>query len=412
MEKRFIVSPADFGAVGDGVTDNFEYFRAALDHLAELGGGTLTFPPTYQVYAFSAPLNIPSAVTIKGAGDLTTILKYTGSTRAALTTDVDAYNGIRLEDFHIDLSTNTNAVSGIDCRHGLMRGKFTNVRVTTNAANLHGIVVRGENPDSAGAANQGQFTNIFDNCIVKPLSGLHSGYGLYLFGADINDARVNNNVVIGGIYEGTSGGIYINGAGNTIIGADIEESPVGIVFAGDQTYKNTISGCYFDQPAVTTPIKLLASATQASIFCAYSSPGLNGPSNVSDLLGGGRQRYTLISDDTIYTKSVQADNVPKAWVLFTGSTGAIQKAFNVSAVTRNGAGDYTCSFTTALASANIGITGSVKYNTGGAYPGLFLTVHNSAGSFDASACRIDTIDNTNTPQDANTVFVQFYCFNP
>ena len=42
----------------------------------------------------------------------------------------------------------------------------------------------------------------------------------------------------------------------------------------------------------------------------------------------------------------------RAWVTFTGSTGAILAGYNVSSITRNGAGDYTFNFTTALADTN------------------------------------------------------------
>ena len=41
-----------------------------------------------------------------------------------------------------------------------------------------------------------------------------------------------------------------------------------------------------------------------------------------------------------------------AWVNYNGSTTAILASYNVSSVTRNGAGDYTINFTTAMADAN------------------------------------------------------------
>ena len=44
--------------------------------------------------------------------------------------------------------------------------------------------------------------------------------------------------------------------------------------------------------------------------------------------------------------------IPKAWVSFAGLSGTINSSFNVSSVTRNGTGDYTLNFTTALANAN------------------------------------------------------------
>jgi hypothetical protein len=59
------------------------------------------------------------------------------------------------------------------------------------------------------------------------------------------------------------------------------------------------------------------------------------------------------------TASTSADNVirgcAKAWVNFNGSSGAspvIRASYNVSSVTRNSTGDYTITFSTALADAN------------------------------------------------------------
>lgn len=46
------------------------------------------------------------------------------------------------------------------------------------------------------------------------------------------------------------------------------------------------------------------------------------------------------------------DSAAKAWVAFTGSTGAIQSSYGVSGVVRNSAGDYTITFSTAFANAN------------------------------------------------------------
>lgn len=44
----------------------------------------------------------------------------------------------------------------------------------------------------------------------------------------------------------------------------------------------------------------------------------------------------------------------KAWVNFNGTTspGTIRAQYNVSSVTRNGTGDYTVNFTTAISDAN------------------------------------------------------------
>lgn len=61
------------------------------------------------------------------------------------------------------------------------------------------------------------------------------------------------------------------------------------------------------------------------------------------------------------------DSAAKAWVSFTGSTGAILASYNVSGIVRNSTGDYTVSFTTAFASANYAC--SVTANQGGLITG-------------------------------------------
>lgn len=55
----------------------------------------------------------------------------------------------------------------------------------------------------------------------------------------------------------------------------------------------------------------------------------------------------------------------RAWVNFNGSTGAIRASGNVSSITKNGTGDYTINFTTAMPDANYAIIGTGESTTGG-----------------------------------------------
>jgi hypothetical protein len=54
--------------------------------------------------------------------------------------------------------------------------------------------------------------------------------------------------------------------------------------------------------------------------------------------------------------------IAKAWVQFTGASGGatINQSFNVSSITRNGTGDYTVNFTTAMPNANYAFTVSAE----------------------------------------------------
>ena len=50
----------------------------------------------------------------------------------------------------------------------------------------------------------------------------------------------------------------------------------------------------------------------------------------------------------------------RAWATFVGSSGAISGSGNCSSITRNGTGDYTFNFSTALTDANYAIIGTCK----------------------------------------------------
>jgi hypothetical protein len=53
----------------------------------------------------------------------------------------------------------------------------------------------------------------------------------------------------------------------------------------------------------------------------------------------------------------------RAWVNFAGATGTISASGNVTSVTRNGVGDYTINFTTAMPDANYALSGMAGNTT-------------------------------------------------
>lgn len=53
--------------------------------------------------------------------------------------------------------------------------------------------------------------------------------------------------------------------------------------------------------------------------------------------------------------SVQIGTLCRAWVYFTGSTGAVGRSFNVSSVTRNSAGNWTVNITNSLSATPVAV---------------------------------------------------------
>ena len=92
--------------------------------------------------------------------------------------------------------------------------------------------------------------------------------------------------------------------------------------------------------------------------------------------------------------------IAKAWVNFNGTTspGTIRSSYNVSSVTKNGTGDYTINFTTALADANYSIVGTssratVTGNDSAAITAELMNPGNTFSLKSTTQVRIVTIDN-------------------
>jgi len=61
------VTPQEFGALGDGVTDDLLAIRRAIAAVAARGGGELYFPPTGHPYLISNTISVPNGVTLVGS---------------------------------------------------------------------------------------------------------------------------------------------------------------------------------------------------------------------------------------------------------------------------------------------------------------------------------------------------------
>jgi hypothetical protein len=80
--------------------------------------------------------------------------------------------------------------------------------------------------------------------------------------------------------------------------------------------------------------------------------------------------------------------IAKAWVNFVGSSATITSSFNVSSVTRNGTGDYSVSFTTAMPNANYSIvaTGNQNLSAYGKFVNAPYSTSPTTSSFRMATC--------------------------
>ena len=82
-----------------------------------------------------------------------------------------------------------------------------------------------------------------------------------------------------------------------------------------------------------------------------------------DVDSSGKVRVTTLADSSGNNNSTPAEIASgrvKAWVNFNGTgTVAIRDSFNVASITDNGTGEYSITFTNAMANANYAVTGTV-----------------------------------------------------
>lgn len=190
-----IVSVLDFGARGDGVTDDTAAIQAALNASA------VVYLPK-GTYAISSAINFPSQTRMYGDGIGRTTIKATAS-GARITNASSRHDNIRLEDFTFD----GNNLATIGITLGVAGS------VGTLAASSSDLLLRvgiAQCTTSGLILNYVQYANIRE-CIINGTTG---GYGAYVNEcghATIEDTLFYSNqtgLFIGGDKYGTNAGGY------------------------------------------------------------------------------------------------------------------------------------------------------------------------------------------------------------
>jgi hypothetical protein len=111
---------------------------------------------------------------------------------------------------------------------------------------------------------------------------------------------------------------------------------------------------------------------------------------------------TLRAGSGVFATQNAMSGIAQVWVNFVGTTGSINASFNTSSVTRNGTGDYTINFTTALADANYAIGGGCKLSTfGNADVAIVGFYRNTASPNLTTSARINTTNTGGSAEDAS-----------
>jgi hypothetical protein len=108
------------------------------------------------------------------------------------------------------------------------------------------------------------------------------------------------------------------------------------------------------------------------------------------------------------TNSLQ---LAKAWVNFNGTTASpstIRSSYNVSSITKNGTGDYTVNFATALADANYSVIGTSVAFSATTYLSVCLVGTQAAGATLKSTTQVRVNSLTTALYDSADMSVQIF----
>jgi len=201
------LSVKDFGAVGDGVTDDTAAINAAISAL--IPGQALYFPTTNSYYLFTSTITISAAYVTLISDSKSSGLRYTGTGPAFIV--ANSFFSMR----NILLSSNGGAYgAGATSTFGVQISGIGNI------GNMLFNDVTIQNFGSDGISMQnGVFTVSINNCIIQANGGC--GVASQINASDQNGNALN--ITASGIYGNASDGVRWKASSLSITGANVFE---------------------------------------------------------------------------------------------------------------------------------------------------------------------------------------------
>ena len=243
---RDVVSVKDFGALGDGTTDDATAIQEAIDYAATLGG-VYYVDLCGDVYAVGATIQVKENVVLHN-GRLT----YTGATANAAVVSIGTGTSTLIrpagvENVYVSTTSTATGVCGFRI-NGLVRNSWikncvANMNeISTGARTQYGFEIRSER--LATTANAGAYQNSILDCVGI---NCYSAFRVYTEGTaaqQLSDPQANGNTITGWAYSCVRSAIILEeGAIENIVNirADTFVAQAGL---GTTIYVGDIRGLY------------------------------------------------------------------------------------------------------------------------------------------------------------------------
>jgi hypothetical protein len=272
------VSVADFGATGDGITDDTSAIQAAIDAIEAIGGGSVLLPT--GVYLVSDAITIDSeGVELFGVGS--NILSSADATGASMFlvddgSTADAVisvqaSGVTLRDFGID-GNSAGRTSG-ECNglhfYAEASEAFTGCRAyRVSVYDVYGNGVLVEASGGSATFSQG----VLEDVSIDSCGGTASLYGIHLNTAtdwELRNCISNNSSVGSGLYATASSDIRVIGGeynSNAVHGVRLAAQPGGFSIIGATISENEQRG--INVSTATGNVKLALAPMKAYALAA------------------------------------------------------------------------------------------------------------------------------------------------
>jgi hypothetical protein len=240
------VSVKQFGAKGDGATDDKAAIQAAWDSISSTGPGVVELPRgTYQC---NSALSLPNSdyATIRGVNRTSTTINMAAGFGISSNGTTRRF-GLQLSDLTIQASA-LNAAVALDL-NDLDRSSFTNLRVINFAT---GVKVTA---DAAGGAYHNIFINPrITNCTTgMQFTGANGSNQSHVYGGEISsnttgllvDNPTDGCEVLGTSFESNAQAISCNGKRNIFLNVRFEGNTADMAFGANSSY-NLLRTAFFD----------------------------------------------------------------------------------------------------------------------------------------------------------------------
>lgn len=290
VRARFgeVANVRDFGALGDGVTDDTAAIQAAVDGLPAIGG-TIYFPP--GTYLFTTTVFLPSNTTVKGDGPATIMKAIAGANWVLNTVGTSTYTtgSIRVlflnENWDSDPIVDENYLFAdfavdLDTAASVQRKAFCSM-ISARNTEFRGITTRG-----GGAVISHLHTensNVHDCMFLDFHSSATDHY------SGFKNAIVNNNYLRQTAVSSNNPAIQFTGTNND----NTDNTSDGVICAGNKvlctgTYLNNVGGISITAAGV--------GGTVNNVLIAHNDIDMDGLAAGGIVCYGGGDNWRIIGN--------------------------------------------------------------------------------------------------------------------